>query len=252
MERGRDEFLRQYTRRLAQIEAASAAALVTMPTATWGTVLKKARGCQSSQIRTSTHFWNARAINMLDVGALEGIIKAAVKQVVYSFMATGGDQHCNDENKETEELSGEDESCPFLDEMMTASWIAREEGLSETEATDSSFAMNEQRKRTWAQAQDLKKATRKERGFFFSRRAGRNRADGSRPPRQHPRQPSNSTDGDGMPKDLRARLRRENKCFRCKKKGRWKAECQEKQPSKDGTDPAALPGLTHLHTVEGV
>ena len=38
VERGKDESLRQYTtRRLAQIEAASAAALVTMPTTTWGT-----------------------------------------------------------------------------------------------------------------------------------------------------------------------------------------------------------------------
>ena len=42
VERGKDESLRQYTtRRLAQIEAASAAALVTMPTTTWGTVVKE-------------------------------------------------------------------------------------------------------------------------------------------------------------------------------------------------------------------
>ena len=42
VERGKDESLRQYTtKRLAQIEAASAAALVTMPTTTWGTVLKE-------------------------------------------------------------------------------------------------------------------------------------------------------------------------------------------------------------------
>ena len=42
VERGKDASLRQCTtRRLAQIEAASAAALVTMPTATWGTVLKE-------------------------------------------------------------------------------------------------------------------------------------------------------------------------------------------------------------------
>ena len=41
VERGKDESLRQYTtRRLAQIEGASAAALVTMPTTTWSTVLK--------------------------------------------------------------------------------------------------------------------------------------------------------------------------------------------------------------------
>ena len=42
VERGRDEFLRRYaSRRFAQIEAASAAALVTVPTATWGMVLKE-------------------------------------------------------------------------------------------------------------------------------------------------------------------------------------------------------------------
>ena len=43
---------------------------------------------------------------------------------------------------------------------MAASWFAQigEEGLSETEAVDSFIAMNEQRKRTWAQAQELKKA----------------------------------------------------------------------------------------------
>ena len=51
VERGRDVSLRQYTtRRLAQIEAALAAALVTMPTATWGTVLKEgARLSQQSE-----------------------------------------------------------------------------------------------------------------------------------------------------------------------------------------------------------
>ena len=89
-------------------------------------------------------------------------------------------------------------------------------------------------------------AARKDRGFFSSRTAGRSRADNSRPPRQSARQ----HDDDVAPKDLRARLRRENRCFRCKKKGHWKAECPEKQPSKDGTVPAAFSGLTFLHTVE--
>ena len=56
-------------------------------------------------------------------------------------------------------------------------------------------------------------------------------------------------DGDGTPKDLRARLRRENRCFRCKKKGCWKAECPEKQHNKDGSAPAVFSGLTFLHTV---
>ena len=49
---------------------------------------------------------------------------------------------------------------------------------------------------------------------------------------------------------LRARLRKENRCFRCKKKGHWKAECQEKQHNKDGTSPSAFSGLTFLHSVE--
>ena len=56
-------------------------------------------------------------------------------------------------------------------------------------------------------------------------------------------------DGDGTPKDLRARLRRENRCFRCKKKGHWEAECPEKQHNKDGMAPAIFSGLTFLHTV---
>ena len=65
---------------------------------------------------------------------------------------------------------------------MAASWIAQigEEVLSETEAVDSFIAMNEQRKRTWAQVQELKKGARKDRGFFSSLTAARNRADGSR------------------------------------------------------------------------
>ena len=133
---------------------------------------------------------------------------------------------------------------------MAASWIAQigEEDLSETEAVDSFIAMNEQRKRTWAQEQELKKAARKDRGFFPSRAAVRNRATGSRQLRQSTRRSSNPMDGDGTPKDLRARLRRENTCFRCKKKGHWKAECPEKQHNKDGTAPAVFSG-SFLHTV---
>ena len=57
-------------------------------------------------------------------------------------------------------------------------------------------------------------------------------------------------DGDGTPKDLRARLRKKNRCLRCKKKGHWKAECPEKQHNKDGTAPAVFSGLTFLHTVD--
>ena len=58
VERGKDESLRQNTtRRLAQIEAASAAALVTMPTTTWGTVLKEgARLTRQSEQNLSALF----------------------------------------------------------------------------------------------------------------------------------------------------------------------------------------------------
>ena len=107
--------------------------------------------------------------------------------------------------------------------------------------------MNEQRNRTWAQ--ELKKAARKDRGIFSSRTAVRNRANDSRQLRQSTRRSSNPMDGDGTAKDLRARLRKENRCFRCKKKGHWKAECPEKQHNKDGTAPAVFSGLTFLHTV---
>ena len=265
VERGKDESLRQYTtRRLAQIEAASAAALVIMPTTTWGTVLKEgARLTKQSEqnlntlLNGSTELNDvARTLNMLDVESQEGIIKAAVKPVVHSFMETGTcteSQPCEEETDEPNDQSDEEEEfCPPLEETMAAScWIAQigEEDLSETEAVDSFIAMNEQRKRTWAQAQVLKKAARKDRGFFSSRTAVRNRANGSRQLRQSMRRSPNPMDGDGTPKDLRARLRKENRCFRCKKKGHWKAECPEKQHNKDGTAPAVFLGLTFLHTV---
>ena len=174
VERGKDESLRQYTtRRLAQIEAASAAALVTMPTTTWGTVLKEgARLTKQSEqnlntlLNGSTELDDvARALNMLDVESQEGIIKAAVKPVVRSFMETRkfiGNQPFEEETDEPNDQSDEEEEelCPPLEQTMAASWIAQigEEGLSETEAVDSFIAMNEQRKRTWAQAQELKKA----------------------------------------------------------------------------------------------
>ena len=66
--------------------------------------------------------------------------------------------------------------------------------------------------------------------------------------RQSTRRCSTSMDGDGTPKDLRARQRKENRCFRCKNEGHWKAECPEKQHNKDGTVPAIFSGLTFLHT----
>ena len=234
VERGKEESLRQYTtRRLAQIEAASTAALVTMPTTTWGTVLKEgARLTKQSEqnlntlLNGSTELDDvARALNMLDVESQEGIIKTPVKPVVHSVMETGTsteNQLREEETNETNDQSEEEEElCPPLEETMAASWIAQigEEDLSETEAVDSFIAMNEQRKRTWAQAQVLKKAARKDRGFFSSRAGVRHRVNVSRQMRQSLRRSPNPMDGDGTPKDLRARLRKENRCFRCKKKG---------------------------------
>ena len=98
VERSKDESLRQYTtRRLAQIEAAEAAALVTMPTTTWGTVLKEgARLTKQSEKNLNTLLNGstdlddvARALNMLDLDTQEGIIKAAVKPVVHSHDSHG-------------------------------------------------------------------------------------------------------------------------------------------------------------------
>ena len=109
VERGKDESLRQYTtRRLAQIEAASTAALVTMPTTTWGIVLKEgARLSKQSEqnlntlLNGSTELDDvARALNMLVVESQEGIIKAAVKPVVHSLMEAGRfseNQQCDEE-----------------------------------------------------------------------------------------------------------------------------------------------------------
>ena len=126
VERGKDESLRQYTtRRLAQIEAASTAALVTMPTTTWGTVLKEgARLTKQSEqnlntlLNGSTELDDvARALNMLDVESQEGIIKTPVKPVVHSFMETGAStesQPCEEETNETNDQSDEEEGelCP--------------------------------------------------------------------------------------------------------------------------------------------
>ena len=76
VERGKHKSARQHTtRKLAQIEAASAGALVTMPTTSWGTVLKEgARLSKQSEqnlntlLNGSTELDDvARALNMLDV-----------------------------------------------------------------------------------------------------------------------------------------------------------------------------------------
>ena len=121
VERGKDESLRQYTtRRLAQIQAPSAAALVTMPTTTWCTVLKEgARLTKQSEqnlntlLNGSTELDDvARALNMLDVESQEGIIKAAVKPVVHSFMETrkfSENQPCEEETDEPNDQSDEEE-----------------------------------------------------------------------------------------------------------------------------------------------
>ena len=159
VERGKEESLRQYTtRRLAQIEAASTAALVTTPTTTWGTVLKEgARLTKQSEqnlntlLNGSTELDDvARALNMLDVDGQEGIIKTPVKPVVHSFMENGTSTESQPREEETNETNDqseeeEEELCPPLEEMMAASWIAQigEEDLSETEAVDSFIAMNE-------------------------------------------------------------------------------------------------------------
>ena len=120
VERGKDESLRQYTtRRLAQIEAASGAALVTMPTTSWGTVRKEgARLSKQSEqnlntlLNGSTELDDvARALNMLDVESQEGIIKGAVKPVAHTFMEAGRfseNQPCEEETEEPDEQSGEE------------------------------------------------------------------------------------------------------------------------------------------------
>ena len=128
VERGKEESLRQYmTRRLAQIEAASAAALVT-----WGTVLKEgARLSKQSEqnlntlLNGSTELDDvARALNMLDVESQEGIIKAKVKPVVHSFMEAGRfseNQPCEEEREEPDEQSGEEEE----EHCLALSWKRR-------------------------------------------------------------------------------------------------------------------------------
>ena len=127
------------------------------------------RGSLNMLLNDSTELDDvARALNVLDVDTQEGIIKAAVKPVVQSLMETGGlgkDQQDDEEKEEFEQHSEEEDHCPPLHETLSTSWITQigEEGPSETEAMDSFVAMNEQRKRTWAQAQELEKAARSSR-----------------------------------------------------------------------------------------
>ena len=80
----------------------------------------------------------ARALIKLDVEIQEGIIKAAVKPVVRSFMAAGKfseNQPCEEEkeepNDQSDEEEEEEEHCPPLHETMAASCIAQiGEGVS--------------------------------------------------------------------------------------------------------------------------
>ena len=182
VERGNDESLRQYTtRRLVQIEAASTAALVTMPTTTLSEHNLNTLLNGSFELEDV-----ARALNMLDLDTQEGIIKAVVKPEWRTpsrrLGDLGRDQQDDEEKEEFEEHSEEEDHCPHPNETLATSWITQiaEEGLSETEAMDSIVEMNEQRKRT---AQELKKAARKDSGFFSSRKEARNRVNGSRHPR---------------------------------------------------------------------
>ena len=183
VERGKDESLRQYTtRRLAQIEAASAASLVTMPTTTWGTVLKEGARLTKQPEQNLNTLLNgstelddvARALNMLDVESQEGIIKTPVKPVVHSFMETGAStesQLCEEETNDQSDEEEEELCHPWKKRWPPAGLHRLEKKTLARQAVDSFVAMNEQRKRTWAQAQVLKKAARKDRGFFSSRAA---------------------------------------------------------------------------------
>ena len=100
----------------------------------------------------------ARALNVLDVDTQEGIIKAAVKPVVHCFMETG-DLGRIIRTTRRKRISRSTQKRKITvhtwTETLATSWITQigEEGLSETEAMGSFFGMNEQRKRTWAQAQ---------------------------------------------------------------------------------------------------
>ena len=126
--RGRDESLRQYTNKEVGADRGSLC----------GSSRRRANGhlghnlegrrAAVKAVRTEPQYTLdgsteldvvARALNMLDVDAQEGITKAAVKLVVHSFMETGGINIAMRRMRNTEELSGEDESCHPLDEMMT-------------------------------------------------------------------------------------------------------------------------------------
>ena len=76
-----------------------------------GTVLKKGVVKAVRRLLNGAELGDgARALNMLDVDTQEGIIKAAAKPVVHSFMETGGssgDQQCEEEKEETDGQSGE-------------------------------------------------------------------------------------------------------------------------------------------------
>ena len=181
----------------------------------------------------------------------EGIIKAAVKPVVHSFMETGTfteSQPCEEETDEpNDQLGEEEELCPHLEEAMAASWIAQigEEDHSETEAVGLLHCHERAAQTNLGSGSGGQEGSTK--GFVDSSHHVQQFETERMVPRQlkqSMRRSPNPMDGDGTPKDLRARLRKENRCFRCKKKGPWKAECPEKQHNKDGTAPAVFSGLT--------
>ena len=187
--------LRQYTtKRLAQIEAASTAALViTMPTAVLkeGTRLTKqskqknlaARSSMMSLEHSTCWTWTvhrapsfrwslalrreqpSRLPRFAPTSLLCTVAMTRLKPVVRSFTETGGTWKGSagrrGERGNRGALRGGRR--PLLDQMLATSWITQigEEGVSETEAMDSVVAMNEQRKRTWAQAP---KISRKQHG----------------------------------------------------------------------------------------
>ena len=150
MERGKDESATIHDKKI-RTDRGSLRSRSAMPTTTWGTVLKEgARLTKQSEqnlntlLNGSTELDDvARALNMLDMDGQEGIIKAAVKPVVHSFMETGKFTESQPREEETDEPNDqsdeEEELCPPLEETMAASWIAQigEDGLSETEAVDS-------------------------------------------------------------------------------------------------------------------
>ena len=149
----------------AQIEAASAAALVTMLATTWGTVLKEGARLtkQSHQnpntlLNGSTELGDVvRALNMQGVDTQEGTNKAAVKPVVHSFMETRGAGRVEQDDEEKEEIEehsgalGPDVGHELDRRLERAVSVRRRKWIPSSKGTDNA-------------AQELKKAAWKDRG----------------------------------------------------------------------------------------